>query len=145
MYGEDRAHFPWSIPPRPRTTPLPEDSELSPNKRYSTGMYYGLDGSDSASSSGFAPVYRATVHSRSGSGGYSSPATAGAATSGGDAQSSVKQKVNQIVQAFFWKATMVIVQSRMSVVPLVNPKTQEKKTNKWVSHKCYVPLEVHGS
>jgi hypothetical protein len=47
-------------------------------------------------------------------------------------EKSYKDRVNQIVQNFFWKAAMCIIQQRMQVVPLLSPRTGELKPNKWV-------------
>jgi autophagy-related protein 13 len=86
-------------------------------------MTYTMDGSESSSTTGgFTTVGRAT-----GAGFYSPPSEGNS-----NSEKTNRERINQIVQAFFWKATMVIIQSRMNVAPLLSVKTREKKTNKWV-------------
>lgn len=126
----------WGAPARRRTTQASggDDYDNNSTQRYSTGgtNYYGLDGSESSASGGFTQVPRTSGgHSRSGSTGYhaSNAEEAGYGTAG---ERTPREKVNQIVQAFFWKAAMIIIQSRMTVKFSLAARTQEKKTNKWV-------------
>ena len=105
-------------------------------RRFSPGMnYFGLDGSESsATSGGFTQVPRSGGHARSESAGHNgSGGSEGNIGGVGQVEKTHRDKVNQIVQAFFWKAAMVIIQGRMAVTLMLSPKTGEPKTNRWVS------------
>ncbi|KAF8537743.1 autophagy-related protein 13-domain-containing protein [Trichophaea hybrida] len=134
MYGTEKSHLPWSAPPRRRTTQAAAGEEYDANstQRYSTVNYFGLDGSESsAASGGFTQVPRSGGHIRPGSSGYHT-SNAGEGNSGeGQGEVSRRAKVNQIVQAFFWKAATVIIQSRMPVQSMLSQRTQERIINKW--------------
>lgn len=94
-----------------------------------------MDGSSSTSSGGFTNVASGGAlggHAHSGShGGYSSPALSGAG-SGVSVERTNREKVNQIVQAYFGKAAMIILHARVTLPPVHSPKTGTKKVNKWV-------------
>ncbi|KAI5849748.1 autophagy-related protein 13-domain-containing protein [Tricharina praecox] len=126
MYGTDKTNLAWGASPsRRRSTAEEPDAPTNSTQRFTSGVnYYGLEGSES-SSGGFTQVPRAG--GGGGGGGHSRSANTGDTP----AEKSQREKVNQIVQAFFWKAAMVIVQSRIPTVPIVAMKTGEKKTNKW--------------
>ncbi|KAI5778100.1 autophagy-related protein 13-domain-containing protein [Geopyxis carbonaria] len=133
MYGQDRA-LPWSTPPRRQTAPggAPIEVEPSTTRHATSTNYHGMEGSESSGSGGFTPASpRGTRHTRTMSSG---PATVGDTSGGGngrpDHEKSYKDRVNQIIQAFFWKATMVVIQSRMTTVSLLSSRN-EKKANKW--------------
>jgi autophagy-related protein 13 len=133
MYGTDKPHLPWGASHRRRSTQVGGE-ELDSTQRYSTGgtNYFGMDGSESSASGGFTQVSRGPGHSRSASTGYQASTTGEGNNGAGPVEKSQRDKVNQIVQQFFWKAAMVIIQQRIPTVPMVSPKTGEKKTNKWV-------------
>ena len=131
----DNTHLHWNAPRRRATQPMgTSEDDAHPMQRPSTATnYFGLDGSESSSTaSGGAGVGGFAQVPARGSGGHS---RSGSAASPAAAEVPVERdrriKVNQIVQNFFWKAAMVIIQSRMPVVALISPRTQEKKTNKW--------------
>jgi autophagy-related protein 13 len=136
MYGTEKSHLPWDTPPRRRTTQAAGGEEYDANltQQYSTGVnYFGLDGSESsAASGGFTQIPRAGGHIRPGSAGYHTPNAGEGNTGEGQGEGSRRAKVNQIVQAFFWKAATVIIQSRMPVQSMLSQRTQERITNKWV-------------
>lgn len=144
MYGRE-SPLPWSTPPRRRTAAAGattnDDPESSSTRRFSTGFTYaGMDGSSSTSSGGFTNVASGGAlggHARSGShGGYSSLAPGG--TVGGvSAERTNREKVNQIVQAYFGKAAMIILHTRVALPPVHSPKTRTKKVNKWVRRNSY--------
>jgi autophagy-related protein 13 len=132
MYGQDNPHLPWGSPQRRRVTGGNEvDSQT---KRHSTGMnYFGLETSEpSGATGGVIQFSRPGGHVRSESVGTTAVGIMGEGNARAVGEKSQRDKVNQIVQAFFWKAAMVIIQSRMSVAPLLSPRSQERKTNKWV-------------
>lgn len=150
MYGRE-SPLPWSTPPRRRTAAAGattnDDPEPSSTRRFSTGFTYaGMDGSSSTSSGGFTNVASggALGHARSGShGGYSSP-TPGGAGSGVSAERTNREKVNQIVQAYFGKAAMIILHARVTLPPVHSPKTGTKKVNKWVWQFSFYTRKVIG-
>lgn len=149
MYGRE-SPLPWSTPPRRRTAaaagaPTNDDPEPSSTRRFSTGFTYaGMDGSGSTSSGGFTNVTSGGAlggHTRSGShGGYSSLAPGGAGGGGVSAERTNREKVNQIVQAYFGKAAMIILHTRVALPPVYSPKTGTKKVNKWVWSNSHVLL-----
>lgn len=139
MYGRE-SPLPWSTPPRRRTAAAGattnDDPEPSYTRRFSTGFTYaGMDGSSSTSSGGFTNIASGGAlggHARSGShGGHPSPAPGGA-VGGVSAERTNREKVNQIVQAYFGKAAMIILHTRVALPPVHSPKTGTKKVNKWV-------------
>lgn len=139
MYGRE-SPLPWSTPPRRRTAAAGattnDDPEPSYTRRFSTGFTYaGMDGSSSTSSGGFTNVASGGALGglvRSGShGGHPSPAPGGA-VGGVSAERTNREKVNQIVQAYFGKAAMIILHTRVALPPVHSPKTGTKKVNKWV-------------
>lgn len=127
MYGGagDKHHLPWNTPSQRRTG---ADRDSSPDKRHSTGMnFYGLD--SPSSSGGFSQV-PGHGHSRNSSAaGYGSPLTSGNRNAPEDRN--YRERANQIMQAFFWKAAMVIVQARIPV-ELAMTRDNGPKLNKWV-------------
>lgn len=147
MYGRE-SPLPWSTSPRRRTAAAGvmsnDDPEPSSARRFSTGFTYaGMDGSSSTSSGGFTNVASGGVgggHARSGShGGYSSPIPGGAG--GTSIERTNREKVNQIVQAYFAKAAMVILHARVTLPPIYSPKTGTKKVNKWV-WRTFIPSNI---
>lgn len=107
-----------------------------------------MDGSGSTSSGGFTNVASGGVlggHARSGShGGYSSPAPGGVG-SGASVERTNREKVNQIVQAYFGKAAMIVLHTRVNLPPIISPKTGTRKVNKWVwqnSHFLLYPSNI---
>ena len=137
MSDDTRLH--WNAPKRRATQPMggSEDYDAHPTQRPSTTAatnYFGLDGSESSSSAsagaGLGGFTQLPARS-SGGGGHSRPGSAASPAAEIPVERDRRMKVNQIVQNFFWKAAMVIIQSRMPVVAMLSPKTHEKKTNKW--------------
>ena len=95
-----------------------------------------MDGSGTSSGSGgFTSVGTGGGHSRGAShGGYSSGTLGAGAGNSGNGEKTDRDRVNQIIQAFFMKAAMIIIQARISIKPIMSPKNHVKKVNKWVCH-----------
>lgn len=148
MYGRE-SPLPWSTPRRKTAAAgamTNDDPEPSSTRRFSAGFTYaGMDGSSSTSSGGFTNVASGGAlgsHARSGShGGHSSPAPGGVGT-GASAERTNREKVNQIVQAYFGKAAMIILHTRVALPPIYSPKTGTKKVNKWVWRNSYFLLDL---
>ncbi|KAL7269203.1 autophagy protein 13 [Rhizina undulata] len=121
MYGRDSPQLPWA-PPRRRATGGPQgDENESSTRRFSIEPNYtSNEGSETTSMSGGFT----TISAMSGGGGRPR-------SSGEVPERSARDKINQIVQAFFGKAAMVIIQSRMTVNSLYSSKTGVRKVNKW--------------
>ncbi|KAI5852801.1 autophagy-related protein 13-domain-containing protein [Morchella snyderi] len=138
MYGHE-SPTPWSTPPRRRTaagTTTNDDPDSSSTRRFSAGFTYaGMDGSGSTSSGGFTNIASGGAtggHTRSGShGGYSSNVPGGTGGGGAPAERTSRDKANQIVQAYFGKAAMVILHARVVLPPTFSPKSGQKKVNRW--------------
>jgi hypothetical protein len=130
MYTTDR----WGAPSRRRTPQQSQQSDsydTSPQSlsRPSTGnQYYGMDGS--SSSGGFSQIPSGGLSSRPASGGYNDSEQSGGGGAGGPRDPHVK--INQIVQAFFWKAAMIIIQRRIPTTLYTSNRTGEKMVNRWV-------------
>ncbi|CUS13000.1 unnamed protein product [Tuber aestivum] len=140
MYGRDSPQLPWDSPRRRTTAGGLAGGEIEQTRRFSTGPNYaGMDGSGTSSGSGGftnVPPGGGGGHSRGAShGGYSSGASGASAGNGGGGgggggERTNRDKVNQIIQAFFMKAAMIIIQTRSQTRPLVS-KNGVKKVNKW--------------
>ena len=125
----------WGAPGRRRTNQSGGDEydTNSTQRNPAAANYYGLEGSESSASGGFTQIARVGAgqgHSRSGSVGGNQTANGEEGSSSGE--KTQREKVNQIVQAFFWKSAMTIIQARMNVKFTLAPKTGERKPNKWV-------------
>ncbi|RPA96619.1 hypothetical protein L873DRAFT_1693798 [Choiromyces venosus 120613-1] len=135
MYGRDSPQLPWDSPRRRTAAGGLAGGEIEQTRRFSTGFNYaGMDGSSTSSGSGGftnVPPAGGGGHSRGAShGGYSS-GTSGAGTgNNGGGERTDRDKVNQIIQAFFMKASMIIIQTRVQTKPLIS-RNGLKKVNKW--------------
>lgn len=96
------------------------------NKRYSTG-YMGFEAGESSTTSAAGQGRGGHSRNSSATTGYGNPGTG----LRGDEEKSYRDRANQIVQFFFWKAAMVVIQSRVEVEPTLTIRG-EKKSNKWV-------------
>ncbi|CAZ83349.1 unnamed protein product [Tuber melanosporum] len=133
MYGRDSPQLPWDSPRRRTPAGGLAGGEIEQTRRFSTGFNYaGMDGSSTSSGSGgFTNVPPGGGHSRGAShGGYSSGASGASAGNNGGGERTNRDKVNQIIRAFFTKAAMIIIQTRAQTRPLTS-KTGVKKVNKW--------------
>lgn len=146
MYGHE-SPLPWSTPPRRRTTAAGATTNDGPDssstRRFSAGFTYaGMDGSGSTSSGGFTNIASGGAtggHTHSGShGGYSSNVPGGSGGGGAPVERTSRDKANQIVQAYFGKAAMVILHARMVLPPTFSPKSGQKKVNRWVWQKFHL-------
>jgi len=134
MYGRDSPQLPWDSPRRRATAGGLAGGEIEQTRRFSTGFNYaGMDGSSTSSGSGgFTNVPPGGGHSRGAShGGYSSGASGASTGNNGGGERTNRDKVNQIIQAFFMKAAMIIIQTRAQTKPLIS-RNGIRKVNKWV-------------
>ncbi|KAI5814527.1 autophagy-related protein 13-domain-containing protein, partial [Pyronema omphalodes] len=89
-----------------------------------------MDGS--SSSGGFSQIPSGGLNSRPASGGYNdSEQSGGGGGAGVGGQRDPHVKINQIVQAFFWKAAMIIIERRIPTTLYTSSRTGEKMVNRW--------------
>jgi len=144
MYGRDSPQLPWDSPRRRTTAGGLAGGEVEQTRRFSTGFNYaGMDGSSTSSGSGGftnVPPGGGGGHSRGASqGGYSSGASGASPGNNGGGERTNRDKVNQIIQAFFMKAAMIIIQTRAQTKPVIS-KNGVRKVNKWV---CWLSFSYY--